>query len=373
MKKIIRIGPGIILCFLVMLSSLLVSDWIGGLIQNIQGTEGGSNPMSPIFVAILLGILISNSIGTNAIFEEGINFSLKFILKLGIILLGIRLSFLDVIILGAWGIPIIVTCVLTGIIVTTWITKKLNQPHKLGVLTAVGTGICGVTAIVGTAPAIKANKEEVAYAVGNITIFGILAMFAYPYLANFLFNDDPVRAGLFLGTSIHETAQVAGAALIYDQVFNNSAVVDVATISKLTRNTLLIAVVPLMSYYYLKTAKTEENIDRKKWYELFPLFVLGFLLMAIVRTIGDATVQEYNLAFGLFRPDTWRAVWESINTIGAEYLLGIAMAAVGLSTNLKIYKSIGFKPFYIGLFAAFSVTIVSLLMVTLLGGFINYE
>src|SRR5699024_10308507 len=122
-----------------------------------------------------------------------------------------------------------------------------------------------------------------------------------------------------------------------------------------------------------KTAKSEENSVRKKWYELFPLFVLGFLMMAIVRTIGDASAQEYNLAFGLFTPDTWTTIWESINTIGSEYLLGIAMAAVGLSTNLKIYKSIGLKPFYIGLFAAFSVTIVSLIMVSLLGGFINYE
>ncbi|QQK77789.1 putative sulfate exporter family transporter [Salicibibacter cibarius] len=374
-RKISQLLPGLTLCLVVMAASLYIAKWLGVVINYFQGIlDGGSSPISSIFVAIIMGILIRNVIGLHDDFQKGVNFSVKIVLKAGIILLGIRLSFLDVITLGAWGIPIILICVITGLFVTIWITAKLNQSHRLGTLTAVGTGICGVTAIVGTAPGIKANKEEITYSIGSITIFGIIAMFLYPYLAHWFFSDDPVRAGLFLGTAIHETAQVAGASLIYNQIFQSNEVVDVATISKLTRNTLLIAVVPLMSYYYLKTSNrsSTDGQERKKWYQLIPLFVIGFLLMAIVRTIGDSGVQEYQLAFGILSPDQWQMVWESLNTFGSEYLLGIAMAAVGLSTNLRMFKTLGVRPFYIGMVAALTVTGISLLMVYLLGGFIAY-
>ncbi|MBB5172593.1 YeiH family protein [Texcoconibacillus texcoconensis] len=373
--KYINVIPGIFLCFVVMIAAMYIADWLGVWVNQLQGLpkESGS-PISSIFIAIVVGLIIRNFLGLKEAFVDGVHFSVKVILKAGIILLGIRLSFLDVVTLGAWGIPIIFICVTTGLIVTLWFTTKMQQSHRLGTLTAVGTGICGVTAIVGTAPGIKANDEEVAYAVGNITLFGILAMFIYPYLANFLFAGDPIRAGLFLGTSIHETAQVAGAALIYDQLYQINKVVDVATITKLTRNTLLIAVVPVMSYFYLKNKHggDGESVQAKKWYQLIPLFVVGFLIMAGVRTIGDSGIESRERALGLFSPEQWNALTESLNTLGSTYFLGIAMAAVGLSTNLRLFKNQGIKPFYIGMIAALTVTVVSLGMVYLLGGLIEY-
>ncbi|ADH98379.1 YeiH family protein [Salisediminibacterium selenitireducens] len=373
-QKMAGVIPGVFVCFVLLLASMWLAGMIGSVINQMQGLppEAG-NPVSPIFVAILLGLLIRNGFGLPEAVSAGVAFSVQVILKAGIIFLGIRLSFLDVITLGAWGIPIILICVIAGIAMTMWVTKLLKQSHRLGTLTAVGTGICGVTAIVGTAPGIKANDEEIAYAVGNITIFGIIAMFLYPYLANVLFAGDPVRAGLFLGTAIHETAQVAGASLIYDQVFTSSAVVDVATISKLTRNTMLIAVVPIMSYYYLMRQNRESGgrAEVKKWYQLIPLFVIGFLLMAGVRTVGDSGA-ETGLAFGVFSPSVWADVTAGLSTLGSTYLLGIAMAGVGLSTNLGVFKHHGVKPFYIGITAALTVTVVSIVMVTLLGGLISY-
>ena len=365
--------PGVTVCFVLLLISMWLAGVIGSMINQLQGLPADAgHPVSPIFVAILLGLLIRNGFGLPEALTAGITFSVKIILKAGIILLGIRLSFLDVITLGAWGIPIILICVVAGIVMTVWVTTLLKQSHRLGTLTAVGTGICGVTAIVGTAPGIKANDEEIAYAVGNITIFGIIAMFLYPYLAHVLFAGDPVRAGLFLGTAIHETAQVAGASLIYDQVFTSSVVVDVATISKLTRNTMLIAVVPIMSSYYLMRQNREGggNLKVKKWYQLMPLFVIGFLLMAGVRTVGDAGA-ETGLAFGVFTKAGWADVTAGLSTLGSTYLLGMAMAGVGLSTNLGVFKHHGVKPFYIGITAAVTVTVVSVVMVMLLGGFVS--
>ncbi|WP_100401138.1 YeiH family protein [Bacillus sp. FJAT-44742] len=374
-SKWIRILPGVLLCLGIMALSLIASQWLGIFILYMQGLDtSGSSPISSILVAIVIGLIIRNLLGLKEIFAEGVSFSIKILLKLGIILLGIRLSIFDVLTLGAWGLPIIILSVLTGLSVTLWITNKMRQPHRLGTLTAVGTGICGVTAIVGTSPGIRANDSEVAYSIANITLFGIIAMFAYPYLAYLLFENDPIRAGLFLGTAIHETAQVAGASLIYDQVYNNPTVVDVATITKLTRNVLLVAVVPIMSYYYLKSSQRQASSQSKvpKWYNLVPLFVLGFLGMAVLRSVGDAGVSSQGEAFGLLSPGQWESVWQSVNTFGASYILGIAMAAVGLSTSFSVFKGFGIKPFYIGLVAAFSVTVVSLLLVYLLGGLIQF-
>lgn len=373
MKKFYKLAPGIALCFTLMLLGSFLAGWLGKGINLLQGLPSdSSSPISGIFVAIILGLLVRNIIGLQEIFKDGVSFSIKYLLRFGIILLGIRLSFMDVVKLGAWGLPIILTCVIAGLAITLWITNKMKQSHRLGTLIAVGTGICGVTAIVGTAPGIKANDEEVAYAIANITLFGIITMFLYPYLAFYLFQNDPIKVGLFLGTAIHETAQVAGAALIYDQVYNTAKVVDVATITKLTRNFLLIAVVPIMSYYYLKVSDRQGDgaSSHPKWYQLIPLFVLGFVALAIVRTIGDSGVSNQGLAFGLLDPAQWKTIWSSMNTLGSNYLLGVAMAGVGLSTSFSVFKGIGAKPFYIGMVAALSVSIISLIMVFLLGNFI---
>jgi uncharacterized integral membrane protein (TIGR00698 family) len=373
-SKLLRILPGVLLCLVIMVSGSLLAGWLGKGLNQLQGLpSNSSSPISGIFVAIILGLLVRNIIGLQETFKDGVTFSIKFILRLGIILLGIRLSFFDVISLGTWGIPIILTCVISGLLITLWVTNKLRQSHRLGTLIAVGTGICGVTAIVGTSPGIKANDEEVAYAIANITLFGIVAMFLYPYLAFYLFQNDPIKAGLFLGTAIHETAQVAGAALIYDQIFQSAQVVDIATITKLTRNFLLVLVVPIMSYYYLNKVadrNLDNHVSRPKWYSLIPLFVLGFLALAMVRTLGDAGVTNQGAAFGFLDPSQWKIVWSSLDKFGKN-LLGIAMAGIGLSTSLKVFKGLGIKPFYIGMVAALSVSAISLIMVYLLGGFIQ--
>ncbi|MFV8827817.1 YeiH family protein [Alkalihalobacterium sp. APHAB7] len=374
MKKTLSILPGVILCLIIMLCGELLSKWLGIGINYLQNLpKESTSPISGIFLSIILGLIIRNVIGLHKVFKDGVAFSVKYLLKLGIILLGIRLSFFDVITLGAWGLPIILVCVICGLIITLWFTNKMNQSHRLGTLTAIGTGICGVTAIVGTAPAIKANDEETAYAIANITVFGIIAMFFYPYLAYYLFENDPIKAGLFLGASIHETAQVAGAALIYSQAFNMPQIIDVATITKLTRNALLIIVVPIMSYYYINrvTKENQENFTSPKWYSLIPLFVVGFIVMAIIRTIGDSTSVNQGLAFGLLDPNKWETLWQTLNLLGSKYIMVIAMAGVGLTTNIKVFKGLGIKPFYIGIAASFSITVIALLMVYLLGGFIT--
>ncbi|MCM3610518.1 putative sulfate exporter family transporter [Planococcus sp. MERTA32b] len=371
MERIMGVLPGLLLSAAVMLAGVYAAEMIAFLLSAADILpEGSASPISGIFTAILIGILVRNLIGLPVFLDAGIDFALKYALRAGIILLGLRLSLTEALKLGAWGVPLIIVCISTGLFVTLYFTRKLNQSSRLGTLIAVGTGICGVTAIMATAPVIKARENEISYAVANITIFGLIGMLFYPYLANFFFADNPVKAGLFLGTAIHDTAQVAGAALIYAQVFNADEAIDVATITKLTRNVFIIAVIPFVSYLFFRNAR--KNGDGKagqlpKWYKLFPLFILGFLLLSLIRSIGDATVSSSGEAFGLFSPAAWKGFYGFWSSFGSTYMLGIAMAAVGLSTNLKAFKGMGITPFYIGLIAAVAVGSISLLLISLFG------
>ncbi|MBP1971495.1 putative integral membrane protein (TIGR00698 family) [Virgibacillus natechei] len=375
---LVRILPGVLLCFVVMLIGIYGAELIGNLmIWMGLLSEGSQTPVSGIFVAIIIGIIIRNSVSLSDVFTKGISFSVKYMLRAGIILLGLRLSLMEALKLGAFGIPLIVACISAGLFLTLYLTNKMKQSARLGTLIACGTGICGVTAIMATAPVIKAKENEISYAVANITIFGLTGMMLYPFLANFLFADDPIKAGLFLGTAIHDTAQVTGAALIYDQFFQTQAVVEIATVTKLTRNLFIIAIIPFVSYLFFKNTgrKGMENADGEvtlpKWYKFIPLFVIGFLLLSVVRTIGDATLENENLAFGLFGGDTWERIYSNLSSFGTTYLLGMAMAGVGLTTNFKMFKGIGIKPFYIGFTAAVAVGIVSVVLISLFGGFVR--
>jgi uncharacterized integral membrane protein (TIGR00698 family) len=366
--------PGIILCLIVILAGIYIADLIGNLIIRLNLLPPGSaSPVSGIFVAIIIGIIIRNTIGLHNVFMEGVKVSLKYALRAGIILLGLRLSLVEAVKLGAWGLPLIIACISSGLMITLYFTKKLNQSQRLGTLIACGTGICGVTAIMATAPVVKAKDDEISYAVANITVFGLIGMLFYPYLANLFFASDPIKAGLFLGTAIHDTAQVTGAALIYSQMYDYEKVVDVATVTKLTRNLFIIAVIPFVSYLFFKGtknhAKEEQTIP--KWYKLIPLFVIGFLFLALMRTIGDLTVMNTGSAFGFLAKNTWEGFYSSWSSFGSTYLLGIAMAGVGLSTNFAVFKGLGIKPFYIGMIAAVSVGIVSLTLISIFGHLIT--
>ncbi|WP_404334224.1 YeiH family protein [Planococcus rifietoensis] len=369
--RMVRLLPGLAICLVVIIVGIYGADAIGVALGAIGLLpEGGKSPVSGIFVAILLGILIRNTIGLQDIFIEGVGFAVKYALRIGIILLGLRLSLTEALTLGAWGLPLIIACISVGIGVTLFFTKQFGQSNRLGALIANGTGICGVTAIMATAPVIRAKENEISYAVANITIFGLLGMLFYPYLAHFFFADEPIKAGLFLGTAIHDTAQVTGAALMYEQMYGSTLALDVATITKLTRNLFIIVVIPLIAYLFFRSeGRVSGNMP--KWYKLFPFFILGFLFLSFIRTMGDATLASGGEAFGFFSADGWGNFYSFWSSFGSTYMLGIAMAGVGLSTNLKIFRGMGLRPFYIGLIAAVSVGAVSLLLISLFGDFVQ--
>ena len=358
-SQLVSYLPGILLTSIVAWMGILASEWIG---KDLLGLD--KSPVSGIMMAIILGLLIGNIIRLPAQFNSGIRFSLKYLLKLGIILLGIRLSLGDVVQIGLIGLPVIIICILGALIAAHWLGTRLELSERMGTLIAVGTSICGATAIVAIGPTIDAKEEEITYAVANITVFGIIAMFLYPYLAQFLFPHSDLSAGLFLGTSIHETAQVAGSGLIYSQLFNNEAVLNIAAIAKLVRNVFMVAVIPFMAFYYQGRSNRAEK-KQLKLINLFPMFILGFLLMALIRTVGDASLAQSGSAFGILDSASWGQIVSAIKD-SAEALLAIAMAGVGLGTSFRELRKLGIKPFYVGFITALIVAILSLSMLGIL-------
>ena len=344
-KKYLVIIPGIILAFVLYTLSQGFNNIIG-----IELMGYSKSPISTAMIAILLGMFFGNFFKIRESFQQGLDFTREYLLKLGIICLGIQLKPFEFLDFGKVAIPLIIICIISVLIVIKLLIKKLKIPTRMAYLISIGSTVCGTTAIMATAPVIKANKNEVSYAIANITLFGILSMLIYPYFANIYFNGDTLLVGLFLGTSIHETSQVAAAGLIYEQQFDSPETLNIATITKLIRNTFLIVMIPLFALLYNRGQTKEKSYSLLN---IFPYFVLGFVGMIILRNIGD---EIY----------TTQSNWiESINMIKlfSKIFLTMAMAAIGLSTNLKDIQNMGFKPFIVGFIAMLTVGLVCIVTI----------
>ena len=346
-KKYLVVVPGIILAFVLYSLSQGFNNIIG-----IELLEYNKSPISTAMIAILLGIFFGNFFKIRDTFQKGLDFTRDYLLKLGIICLGIQLKPFEFLDFGKIAIPLILICIISVLIVIKLLIKKLKIPTRMAYLISIGSTVCGTTAIMATAPVIKANKSEVSYAIANITLFGILSMLLYPYFANFYFGGNSMFAGLFLGTAIHETSQVAAAGLIYDQQFNSPETLNIATVSKLIRNTSLIIMIPLFAFLYNRGQTNKKNYSILN---IFPYFVLGFVGMIILRNVGDQI-------FLIDKTSYWNEMVNFIKTL-SKIFLTMAMAAIGLSTNLKDIKNMGHKPFVVGFVSMLTVGIVSILTI----------
>ena len=341
---------GIMLCIITAITAIYLSNYVG-----ITLLEFKKSPLSPIIFAILLGLIINNITIKLVKLAPGFQFCIKYLLKLGIIFLGIRLSLLDFVLYGSKSLIVVIPCILCTIKIISLLKNKFDVSENLSLLIAVGTSICGATAIVALAPSINAKKTEITYAIANITVFGLLAMFIYPIVANLVFSND-MSVGLFLGSSIHETAQVAGSGLIYAEQYSRQDVVGIATLTKLVRNTLMVIVIPYLAQRSLSNNNTKPNVST-----IFPYFIIGFIVFGLVRTFGDYYFLTQNDSI----INNWNLIIQYIKKL-AEFLLIISMAAIGYNTNFKHFKKLGIKPFYLGFIAASMVGLISISIIGLL-------
>ena len=346
-KQYLVVIPGIVLAFVLYTLSQGFNNIIG-----IELLGYDKSPISTAMIAILIGMFFGNIFQMRDNFVKGLDFTQKYILKLGIICLGIQLKPFEFLEFGTVAIPLIIICIVSVLIVVKILVRKFKIPTRMAYLISIGGTVCGTTAIMATAPVIGAKKNEISYAIANITLFGILSMLIYPYFANYYFDAEPLFIGLFLGTSIHETSQVAAAGLIYDQQFNSPETLNVATVTKLIRNTFLVIMIPLFAFLYNRsnTVKKDYSIIA-----IFPYFVLGFVGMIIFRNVGDQFFLSTN-------NDLWLDTIITIKS-SSKIFLTMAMAAIGLSTNLKELKSMGYKPFLVGFIGMATVGVVSIISI----------
>ena len=213
----------------------------------------------------------------------------------------------------------------------------------------MGTSICGVTAIAATSTIIKSNQHDTGYAVGVVAVFGLIAVVAYPYMAHYMFNGNDINAGIFLGAAIHDTAQVSAAGLIYQETFSSPVALEASMTTKLLRNSFLIILIPLLTYFYDR----EKTNNKSSIVKFFPFFVLGFVSLSLARTMGDIFMTNTN----------YYAHWENLVMmikIASKYMILISMVALGLQIKISSFKKIGLKPLLVGFVAAISVGISSL-------------
>ena len=335
--------PGFALIFVISLVARFIQSQI---------TVNGKEVVSAVAIAIILGVLIRNLIGIPDSCKSGTSFAVKRILRVGIALMGAQLSLGQVLNTGASSVLVVAICIVLAIIVVRFVSMRMGMSDRLGTLLGVGTSICGVSAIVATAPVIEAKEEETSMAVATITIFGLLAVLFYPLLGFSLGLSDRFF-GTWAGTAVNYTSQVVAAGLIFSQRAG-----EIATVVKLTRNLFMAPVIVALSWFYLKRrqaegeAKGEGKGEGKgiKLQQVFPLFVLGFVGMAVLNSMG---------AFP-------SAVRQSIHIV-SQFLIVASLAGVGLETNVVAMKKIGLRPFYAGLCAALFMAVVSFCLITLVG------
>ncbi|WP_088240311.1 YeiH family protein [Calothrix rhizosoleniae] len=316
------------------LAGLLLASGIALLAEYLHKIPSLSL-FSSLILAIIFGILVKNTIGVPKIFQPGITFSLKRILRLSIILLGLRLSLPQVIAVGPTGLAIVLVTLVTTFVFTCWLGRQLGVNQRLTKLIAAGTSICGASAIVATNGVVESKDEDVAYAVAIVTIFGTMSMLLYPLLP-VIFQITPQEFGIWCGVSIHETAQVIAAAFQGGEVSG-----ELATIAKLSRVIFLVPIV--LSLGFLSTNSNRKSQAAKKLNKLpIPWFVFGFIALMLLNSIN------------IF-PQTMKASVIEIN----HFLLAISMAGMGLKTSIFEIKKAGVKPLYLGAAAWLFISIFS--------------
>jgi uncharacterized integral membrane protein (TIGR00698 family) len=317
-------------------------------------------PLSPVMCAVVLGMLWRNTLGVPLWATNGLKWAMHQLLRTGIALVGLRLTLLGASSIALTALPVAVVCLSVALGAGWALSRLLKVGGRLGALLAIGTAVCGCTAVVAISPVIRARHAETAFAVTCVVLFGCAAMLCYPWVAGHFFAASPVHAGIFLGTAIHDTSQVIGAALMYSQQASAPAALAAASVAKLLRNLSIAILVPLAAW--LTRRHESQSLEPRREHEahepglaphpqLVPMFVLAFIGFIVVRTAGDTLLGAHSPA--------WQAL---INTgyTASDLFLTCGMTAVGLSVAFNDMWRIGWRPLVTGLAVATLVGACSL-------------
>lgn len=329
MEWIRRNGPGILACM-----CIAVPAWFLGRTFEVVG--------GPVF-AILLGMVMALFWKEQGRARAGINFTSKKILQLAVVLLGFGMNLSSVAKVGAQSLPIILSTITTSLVAAFVLHKLLHMDAKISTLIGVGSSICGGSAIAATAPVIGADDEEIAQSISVIFLFNVLAALTFPTLGGMLGLSNE-GFGLFAGTAVNDTSSVTAAAAAWDGI-HGSNTLDTAAIVKMTRTLAIIPITLVLAF--LRTRQEEKSVrgtgvtvSLKK---IFPWFVLFFVLASVVTTL-------------LPLPAAVTGFLKS----ASKFFIVMAMAAIGLNTDVVKLVRTGGKPIFMGFCCWVAIACVSL-------------
>jgi len=234
-----------------------------------------------VVLGILAGVLLTNTWGIPKFAGEGVKCA-RFVLKMGVIMLGARYSFAELAKLGMYSVFLVGFFVLGTVFLVLWLGNIFKQPKSMTGVLSAGMGVCGVSATVAVAPVVKAKSAEMAYTIGTILSFGIICMFVFPTIGK-LAGMSPVQFGAWAGTGILNSAQVAAAALAFNAV--DIETLKVAEIFNITRVLFLPIIVLVLATWFGK--ETGQKLSFKSVViDKFPVFIIGFLILFFMSSIG---------------------------------------------------------------------------------------
>lgn len=329
---------GLVLCFFIG----MISHFLGQIFPIIGGS---------VF-AILIGMVIGPYIGKKDTFQTGIQYTSKKILQYAVILLGFGLNLSVVLETGKQSLPIILSTISVALLTAYALHKWWKIPASISTLIGVGSSICGGSAIAATAPVIEAKDEEVAQAISVIFFFNVLAALLFPTLGSLIgFSTTSGEAfGIFAGTAVNDTSSVTATAATWDSLYHlGTQTLDKAVTVKLTRT---LAIIPItLGLSFLQSRKKSETSRSIK--HAFPTFILFFILASLITTLATKS----GVATTAFAP---------LKELSKFFII-MAMAAIGLNTNLlQLFKK-GGKPILMGMSCWIAITLVSIILQKLLG------
>jgi uncharacterized integral membrane protein (TIGR00698 family) len=301
-----------------------------------------------VTIGLFLGIIVAN-VRPSPLVDPGAKLARGWFLPLGIVLLGARLSLADILSTGLGAVVVLVIDIVLVLVVTIALGRALGLSEKLSALIGVGTSICGNTAIAATAPVIKAEERDLSFAVATITLFGTAAVIVYPLIGHALGMSDNLF-GHWAGAAVNDTSQVTATAFSYSVEAG-----ETATIVKLTRNTLMVPVIFAVGMWFAgRDSRSADADERRSWLKsgrkAVPTFLLGFLALALVNSIG-------------LIPDELATTLTRISQV----FIVMALVGVGLSTKISALRQTGPAPFLMGLAVAVMLSIVSLALFVAIG------
>lgn len=308
----------------------IVATYLGTYSHLIGGTV----------IAIMLGILINNTFGKPESMDKGLKFTSKRLLKTAIVFMGANLSLMSIFAVGKQTL-IIMLFTLTSAFLSGYVFGKLmGISFNLRNLIAAGTGICGGSAIAALSPIVEADDSDIAYAISATFIFDIAAVLLFPVVGMMLGMSD-LGFGMWVGTAVNDTSSVVAAGYAYSEMAGNYA-----TIVKLTRTTAIVPITLIFSLIVAARKKKSGTDNEGSAYsikKIFPWFILGFLGMSILNTMG--IFNETLLA--LFKTSS-------------KFMIVMALAAIGLNTDFKQMSKSGIRPLILGFIVSMVVVFVSL-------------